>query len=394
MEQAIGRDHSEVKGWRSYFIAELEKIGDPRAEALWLELLSELKRDQGPEDLFAIHWEMRYAERLVWKSRAKEVVHTLERLAERLPLKVPRTNSILLDCKFILANAYDQLGERTNASRLHTEVYPLREPFFPFPPAIRCNVTAAEFFVKNKEYEKAKSVFSGIRAALEKNPPNDPREFETLLIATAATVGWTAAAEILRRNFESAPDSPYLWLVKAWLFRFVRDEDSYQEVVRRVLPLASGLGPNDLHIPIEIAALGGSAPQHRDELEKVAGDLEIRLQSRGTNQPPWGWRALGHFRLRQNQYHSALEALKNAEISQGSPDLYTMFLKAACHFHLGDVGTSTKLFKTAVLTSDRELPQPLSATEQFLAPGQLYQHLVMRRETAALLTEHLRPEDK
>jgi hypothetical protein len=124
----------------------------------------------------------------------------------------------------------------------------------------------------------AKAAYESLRTVFEAKPPANAAEFETYIQATAATQGWPAVAELCRTQVDRFPDSLWIWLNKAWVFRYVGDEESWGRVVESVLALPPALiSTNDQHVPIEIAALG-SLPFSADQVRQ----LDAMINALGT----------------------------------------------------------------------------------------------------------------
>jgi tetratricopeptide (TPR) repeat protein len=211
--------------------------------------------------------------------------------------------------------------------------------------------------------------------------------FEALVAATAALDGWRAAADVCRANMDRFPDAPLLWLNKAWIFRYVGEEESYQQVVATVLTLASQFAANDQHVPIEIAAMGPCrfSAEQAQQLDSLMRALYIALPSRLTDQQTCGYRALGQMHLRLGQFEESLAALEKSEAKSPGPDPFNFFIRALCEHRLGHDEKARAAFEEGEALIKPLLTESLEQTEPFLPTYQLYQRLLMYREAKAEL---------
>jgi tetratricopeptide (TPR) repeat protein len=206
--------------------------------------------------------------------------------------------------------------------------------------------------------------------------------------ATAATKDWRAVAEIWRKNFDRSSDSLGLWLNKAWIFRYVGNEEQYRQVVTKVLALASSVtSVNGQHMAIEIAALGPVhfSAEQVNQIDSLIKDLEVALPRCASNQQTRAYRAIGQMQLQLGRFHKCLEALEKSALKQTSLDPYTLFIKAVCLHQLGQTEDARAAFGDAEAIMKPLLSEPLSESERFLAAEQLYQQLLMHREAQAVL---------
>jgi tetratricopeptide (TPR) repeat protein len=141
----------------------------------------------------------------------------------------------------------------------------------------------------------------------------------------------------------------------------------------------------DEHIPIEIAALGEFqlSSDERAKFDYQMRDLERHLLTRNGDQLFWGRRALAQMQFRLGRYSEALSSLSSVE-DRVEKDPYALCIKAACLHKIGNANDSRQIFAKASDLSREQLPQPLKESEPFLGIDQLYQHLLMLRETEAL----------
>ena len=190
-----------------------------------------------------------------------------------------------------------------------------------------------------------------------------------------------------QKQFDSFPDSLWIWLNKAWIFRYVGDEEHYQEVVERVLKLPAAVAStNDQHVPIEIAALGAFpfSPEQTRQLDAMMTTLEAALPGRATNEQVWGYRAIGHRQLQLGRLDKCLAALEKSASRQVTPDPYTLFIKAICLHHLNRAEEARAVFEQAEAIMKPQFDQPLNQVEGFMPAWQIYQQILMRREAQGL----------
>src|SRR5206468_7074465 len=136
---------------------------------------------------------------------------------------------------------------------------------------------------------------------------------------------------------------------KAWVFRYVGDEQQYRQVVTNVLALAKRTNTRD-HAPLEIAALGtfDFSSEQLAQLQALTKLLESGLPQRPADQQGWGYRAIAQFQFRRQNYNESLAALENSISKHANPDSYTLFIKAACLHRLGESAQARTLFDDAV----------------------------------------------
>jgi len=358
------------------------------AERLWIEGLQHFEKQLGPDHPAVARFLLGHAHTLAETQRPQLAIPLLERAISVFRRSFPEGHGHLLDTEDNLARALELTGEIDRASEIYTRTYPHWIRLLPTGSSIgHCRGIAA-FFVRHRKYEDARRVYEALRASWETSPLEYIQQFEAFLMGTAAARGWTAAAEVCRRNFDAFPDSPWIWLNKAWIFRYVGDEERYQEVVKRVLSLPSAaVSTNEQHIPIEIAALGSFpfTPDQTERLDTMITNLEAALRSREANsQSSWGYRAIGHLQLRLGRPEQCLDALEEAAAAQTAPDPFYLFIKALCLHRLGRADDARTAFEQAEGMIKSTLDEP-PGNEGFMPAWQIYQHLLTHRETRAAL---------
>ena len=298
-------------------------------------------------------------------------------------------SELTLESEGFLARALEGQGRVEEAAARFSSLHKRWQRYLPQDNARYKVHSIAEFSVRQRRYEQARSAFADLEQAFVAIPPEYPTQFEVFLRATAATRGWPAAAEVCRKHFDDFPDSLMTWLRKAWIFRHVGDEESYQRVVVKVLALPpSTTTTNDQHMPIEIAALGSFpfAVEQVKQLDSMMNALETALPTYPTNQQIWGYRAMAQMQLRLGRFDKCLVELDRSKAKLTDPDPYALFIKAQCLYRFGRVEEARVALEEAETASKAQLPELLGQSENFLTLEQLYQHLVMRRETRALIT--------
>jgi tetratricopeptide (TPR) repeat protein len=300
-----------------------------------------------------------------------------------------------LDARYTSGRAYEQKGDMEAAANTYAAVYPHFAKYFVLDTARDVSKSMAVFFVRQQRYSDARGVFEGFRNWFEANPPQNSADFESFITASAAVGGWPAAAEVCRTNFDRFSDLLWLWLNKAWIFRYVGDESRYRQVVARVLALAPNVAStNDQHVPVEIAGLGPFpfSPEQIKQLKGRVESLEVVLPSRATNVQAWGYRAIGQLQLRLGQLQESLAALEKADLKQAAPEPYNLFIKAICLHRLGRAGEARAAFDQAETMMKPLLTESPNPTEPFLPAWQIYQQLFMHREARAELVRiHPKP---
>ena len=151
--------------------------------------------------------------------------------------------------------------------------------------------------------------------------------------------------------------------------------------------MAAPPNKDDLKGPIEIAALGSfplSAGQAR-QLDVKISTLEAALPGHSTNQQAWGYRALAHVQLRLGRFDQCLAVLEKAAKHQTNPESYALFIRAAGLHQLGRRDEARAAFDQAEAIMTPLLMGASGQFDAFLHPGQIYQQLLMHRETKTLL---------
>src|SRR5262249_30704380 len=149
---------------------------------------------------------------------------------------VPMFHSLLgmdhrstLDAEWMLGWAHESAGHTNEAAKLYAGFSPRWVRLAPWGRN-QCAELAA-WFLNLGRLEEARAAFEALLTSFDGKPPDQPRDLGMLLVATGATKGWPAAAEVCRENFNRFPDSMWVWLHKAWVFRYVGDEEQYCLVV-------------------------------------------------------------------------------------------------------------------------------------------------------------------
>jgi serine/threonine protein kinase/tetratricopeptide (TPR) repeat protein len=243
----------------------------------------------------------------------------------------------------------------------------------------------ARALVKERRADEAKRLYNFMRQSF----PDSPRraeDMELLIEATAASLGWPAAADLCRQHFDHCPGSLWIWLIKAWVFRYARDEENYRRVVGRVLVMDPIL-PHEQHGPIEIAALGGCefSAEQVQKLDSMMRALEGALPERTADLQSYGRLAIALMNLRLGRLEKCLAALEQCPDPAG-PNPYKLFIQTMCLHHMGRFAEAWAVFEKAEALMDPELlSEPLGDIERFLPASQLYQQVLMHREAQALL---------
>jgi tetratricopeptide (TPR) repeat protein len=357
------------------------------AEKLWIEGLQHFEKLLPPDHPGVARFLLGHAYTLAETKRPHLAIPLLERAISIFRRFFPEGNSHLLDTEDNLARAFELTGEVDRASEIYSRTYPHWIRLLPIGASLGHCEGIAAFFIRHRKYEDARRVYEALRASREASPVKTIPQFESLLKATAAARGWPAAAEVCRRNFEAFPESLWIWLNKAWIFRYAADEESYHEVVKRVLSLPAALSTNEQHLPIEIAALG-EFPLTRPQIERLdamMAQLDDALRKREVNlQASWNYRAMAHLQLRLGRLDECLATLKKSADSQPTPVPFNLFIKALCLQRLGRPKEARSAFEEAEGLIRPELEES-AGNDGFLPAWQIYQHLLMHRETRTAL---------
>jgi tetratricopeptide (TPR) repeat protein len=375
-----------LKQWMGGRILTVQRTGRlQEAEKLWRDLIQESGRDLGADHPVTMNFQFDLARLLLERKNWHGALPLIQRVVAFRQQTVGENHYITLDARYSLGAAFAAKGDIEAAAGTYAEVYPQFAKYFNLDSARGVSKDMADFFVRQRRYRDARGVFDGFRSWFDANPPQNTADFEWFLRATAATKDWPAAAEVCRKHFDAFPDSLWLWLNKAWIFRFAGDDESYQRVVAQVLALSSSvLATNDQHVPIEIAALGSFpfSAQQVKQLNSMVDALEVALSGRPADLQTWGYRAIGQLQLRLERFDRSLAALEKSAKQQTSPDPYNLFIKAICLHRLARSDEARAAFDQAeTIMKAGSLNQP----EGFLRTWEIYQQLLMRREAQAAL---------
>jgi tetratricopeptide (TPR) repeat protein len=127
------------------------------------------------------------------------------------------------------------------------------------------------------------------------------------------------------------------------------------------------------------------SPEQVKDLDSVIGSLEVVLPARAANLQAWGYRAIAQMQLRLGRYEKCLAALEKSASQQTTPEPYNLFIKAICLHRLGQADTARAAFDQAGSLMAPLLKETIEEPERLLRPWDLYQQVVMCRETRALL---------
>jgi len=393
---AVARQTADPKSWRFQnklmWLARYTGAAgrNHEAEAMFAEQIQFREREFGSNHPMTANLLMIHAEFLRGLGRTNETIAALERVLSIYRRSLDPNDYTISSVETSLAKLYEGKGHLKDAAGLYRSAYSR------FTNNLSLfghhhNDSAwriADFFVRNRLNEDAKAVVSALGNFYNANPPGNSSALENFIRATAATQGWPAAALLCQKQFDSFPDSLWIWQNKAWVFRFVGDEEHYHEIVEKVLSLPpTAVGTNDQHAPLEIAALGSFSfsPEQTTQLDAMMTALQTALPERGTNQQIYGYRAIGQLQLRLGRLDQCLAALEKSALVQQHPDAYCLFIKAMCLHRLGRAAEACAVFEQAATIMKPQLGEPVSETEGFLPVWQIYQHLLMHRETRALL---------
>ena len=386
-KSALGESHSRVSAGRFVVAAATQKLGQLKeAEALFEEGLRDCVRFHGTNHSMVAIFLKGHAQLLIQEKRFVEAMQKLESSVAILRQTLGPENQYTLEAEGYIADALEKGGDVDGAVVRNLDLHQRWAQHLPYDQARTRVRNLATFFARHKYYEEAKAAFEDLRKALIDIPPEKPDDFELLLRSTAALEGWSAAADLCRRNFDQFPDSLWVWLRKAWIFRYVGDEEKHQEIARRVLGLPTTLAnKNEEYIPIDIVGLGSFdfSSIQRAEIQKRSEALESTLPNRPRNIQQWSYRAIAQFQLRTRQFQRCLANLEKSISAQSDPDAYTLFLKAICLKHINrKVEAQAALQEGDALVSARGISPE---SEKFLFPVDLFQLLVAQREARAEL---------
>jgi tetratricopeptide (TPR) repeat protein len=386
------RDPKAIKAgklWTAEKIYAIQVAGRRNeAEKLWRDLIQESERDLGPDQSVTLNYQFDLARLMLEQKNWQEAVPLLQRVVAFRQQTLGENHYFTLDARYCLGAALEQKGDIEAAARSYSAVYPELAKYFTLDTVRGLSKGMADFFVRHGRYQDARGVFEGFRSWFEANPPGNTADFETFVQAAAASKGWPAAAEVCRKNFDRFTDSLWIWLNKAWIFRYASDDESYQRVVAKVLAAAPNLvTTNDQHLPIEIAALGSFpfSEEQVKQLDEMISALAVVLPERSTDLQAYGYRAIGQMQLRLGRLDLCLAALEKSAKQQTSPDSYNLFIRAICLHQLGRRDEARMAFDQGEAIMKPLLTEPFRQSEPFLQIWEIYQQVLMHRETQKLL---------
>ena len=138
---------------------------------------------------------------------------------------------------------------------------------------------------------------------------------------------------------------------------------------------------------MEIAALGSFpfTAEQVHELDSMMNALEVALPGRATNLQSYGNLAIGLTQFRLGRFTRCFAALEQSPDLAG-PNPYKLFIQTMCLHRMGRFAEARATFEKAEISMDRRLlSESLGEVEGFLPASQLYQQVLMHRETKALL---------
>jgi len=361
----------------------IERLGhQTEAERLWDEGIRHCQRAHGTNHPMVSAFLKGKANFLRRLGRPVDAVPLLQQAIAVQERTLGRNHPWTLDSLSCLATAYEEQHFTDRAADCFavlgrdasSALYSLRARSF--------YSESVSFLVRHQRFREARAIFKRGRSFILENKLEQTWAFEALVAATAALDGWRAAADVCRANMDRFPDAPLLWLNKAWIFRYVGEEEGYQQVVATVLALASQFAAKDQHVPIEIAAMGPCrfSAEQGQQLDSLMRALYIALPSRLTDQQTCGYRALGQMHLRLGQFEESLAALEKSEAKSPGPDPFNFFIRALCEHRLGHDEKARAAFEEGEALIKPLLTESLEQTEPFLPTYQLYQRLLTYRE--------------
>jgi eukaryotic-like serine/threonine-protein kinase len=328
---------------------------------------------------------------ILWQKlgQPEKAVPLLEQALSLQRRTLPPDHLWIAVSEYLLAQTFEQMKRTDKAAACFAEVLPKLVKHFPLNPARSFPLETVRFLVRNNYFDRAETAYQQIKSALQAYSPREPWSFDMFTGVTAAVKGWPAVAAFCRNSMDQYGDSTWVWLNKAWIFRYVGDEKSYQSVVANVLarePRFASL--DDRRLMIEIASLGAvtfSAEQLK-QLDALVHGLQTDLPKGTSDQQAWGYRSIGQLQLRLGHPQAGLDALEKSTPIQAGADPYGLLIKSACLHRLGHREEAQAVLGEANTAIKRLLPEPLSENEPLLQPCQLYQQVLMRKEVGALFT--------
>jgi len=370
----------------------LEQAGEVQeAERLYRELIEQCERANGPDHATTTRARFVLGRLLIEQQRGDEGLPWVEQAVSYWRQRLGADRTMTLDGQYWLGRAYEQKGEVERAAAIYSEIFPRLLRHWPNRTAEILCPEIAEFQVRHRRYAEAKAAFTEILARREKRPIETEEDFDGLWRASAAVKGWPAAAAVCRTFLEQNPESWSSCLIKAWIFRFTGDDESYQQVVERVWAMPANLmRSGGEHFPLEIAAMnpGRFSAAQWERIEDSMGLLQARLPKLPADQRIWSQRALGQLYLLRGRLEEGLKALEEASPEGAAPDAFTLFLKAIGLHRLGREAEARSAFDQGEAALRSQWPGPLEQLDSFLGfllPSQIYQQVLMHQEAAAEL---------
>ena len=174
----------------------------------------------------------------------------------------------------------------------------------------------------------------------------------------------------------------------ARILRCAGDQEGYEEVLRSSLKTASMARSLDDRLAIiEISGLGPFKfdDEQKSRLNAIMQELESALPGLAANLRAVGYRALSNLQLRFGQWEHCLPALDQSDLASASPSPYAELIRAQCLWARQDPAAARRAFSKAEDLIRNQVPDPISESEQLLPAWQVYQEILLLRETRALL---------
>jgi len=377
--------------WTKVFVAfATDKIGDaPQAETLFLEGIRDSERVYGSGSPWVAMFQKGLGNLLMRQAeRRSEAIERLEAAVSILHLTLGSDAVLSLESEALLASALELNGQIEVAAErfvgIHRRLIPqlLREE-----GRSECR-GAAEFFVRNRMFPRAREVYRDLGRACSKTFLNNAYEFDMYLDAIRAVEGPTVAAKVCRDHGRHFLDSPTTALKIAWILRCAGDQEGYEQVLRSSLEATSKARSLDERLAIiEISGLG---PFLFDDAQKsrliaILHEIESELPRLAANQRAVGYRALSHLQLRFAHWEQCLTSLEQADLASASPSPYAELIRAQCLRARQDPAAARRASSKAEALIRNRVPDPVTESEQLLPAWQVYQEILLLRETRALI---------
>ena len=232
-------------------------------------------------------------------------------------------------------------------------------------------------------------MFEALRETYDTIPEAATKYWYNHVLATAATKGWPAAAQLCRNRIAQMTNNVAGWRTLGNSLLYGGETEGYGQVVAQAFALAPTLaGWEDQQNLLSIASLGTNAlsPEQLTRCEDLVQSVEQALATATESKQGSAHRALGGILLRLGRLDDSLTHLDQAadKYPSGINRARVLILKTICLYRLSRAGEARAAFDEAEAIMQSALLDRLSESEGFLDQGE-HTYLIQRREAQSLL---------